>query len=205
VLAAVTAELARAGFDLVHPFDVQACAGEVGATLDRGALGLFVGNTRALWPVFSAARATDPELARATDPLELYTERTIDRVAATLPHARVFYAHRTYDGAFLPLQRLAVAAGIGTLSPTQLVIHPIYGPWFALRAVIVCDGHPPPRIAANRACTCDERCLDAFAQAIQSSGPERWRAWLAVRDACTVGREHRYTDDQIAYHYSFLR
>ena len=25
---------------------------------------------------------------------------------------------------------------------------------------------------------------------------------MAVRDACTVGREFRYSDDQIAYHYT---
>lgn len=203
MLAAVATELSRAGFDLAHPFDVHACASETGAPIDapRGTLGLFVGNTRALWPVFSAARAADPELAASTDPLELYTERVIDQVAAG---ARVYYSHRTYGGAFLPLQRLAVAAGIGTLSPTHLVIHPVYGPWFALRAVIVCEGEPPPRRVAPRACTCDERCLDAFTRAAASSGPERWKAWLAVRDACSAGREHRYSDEQIAYHYSFL-
>jgi cyanocobalamin reductase (cyanide-eliminating) / alkylcobalamin dealkylase len=205
VLAAVAAELSRAGFDLVHPFDARACASETGAVLDGGALGLFVGNTRALWPVFTAARAADAELAAASDPLELYAERVIDRVAAGIQNARVYYSHRMYDGGFLPLQRLAVAAGIGTLSPTHLVIHPVYGPWFALRAVIVCDGEPPPRTVAERACTCDQRCLDAFTRAVASEGPKRWRAWLDVRDACTAGREHRYSDEQIAYHYSFLR
>ena len=30
---------------------------------------------------------------------------------------------------------------------------------------------------------------------------ERWKLWLAVRAACPVGREHRYTDQQIRYHY----
>jgi cyanocobalamin reductase (cyanide-eliminating) / alkylcobalamin dealkylase len=206
VLAAATENLARAGFDLVHRFDVRACATEIGIpALGTGALGVFVGNTRALWPIFSAARTTDPELASSSDPLELYTERMIDRVAAALPEARLFYSHRQYDGAFLPLQRLAVAAGIGALSPTHLVIHPIYGPWFALRAVIVCDGQPPARTSVARACTCDARCTAAFDRALASSGPERWRAWLAVREACTVGRDYRYSDEQIAYHYSFLR
>jgi len=149
----------------------------------------------------------DPELAASSDPLELYTERTLDRVATMLPNARVYYSHRMYSTprAFLPLQRLAAAAGIGTLSPTHFVIHPIYGPWFALRAVIVCDGEPPPRGAAQRVCTCDERCLTAYRDALVTDGPGRWRAWLAVRDACSAGREHRYSDEQIAYHYSFLR
>jgi hypothetical protein len=30
----------------------------------------------------------------------------------------------------------------------------------------------------------------------------RWHAWLAVRDACPVGRAHRYDDDQLRYHYA---
>ena len=29
-----------------------------------------------------------------------------------------------------------------------------------------------------------------------------WRLWLAVRDACPLGREHRYDDDQLRYHYT---
>jgi methylmalonic aciduria homocystinuria type C protein len=31
---------------------------------------------------------------------------------------------------------------------------------------------------------------------------DRWRLWLAVRDACPVGREHRYSDEQIRFHYA---
>jgi methylmalonic aciduria homocystinuria type C protein len=85
------------------------------------------------------------------------------------------------------------------------VIHPIYGPWFALRAVILCDGTPPPRVQLASSCTCDARCTDAFARATAATGPDKWRAWLEVREACTLGREHRYSDEQIEYHYSFLR
>jgi methylmalonic aciduria homocystinuria type C protein len=29
-----------------------------------------------------------------------------------------------------------------------------------------------------------------------------WRSWLAVRDACPVGRSARYAEEQIAYHYT---
>jgi methylmalonic aciduria homocystinuria type C protein len=28
-----------------------------------------------------------------------------------------------------------------------------------------------------------------------------WQTWLAWRDACPVGRAHRYTEAQIRYHY----
>lgn len=204
----VSSALAAAGFDVVQPFDAPACASEPGLAMladPARRCGYLVGNTRALWTRFVAARAVDPALDRDPHPIERYTVETIDWIAASLPDARVFYSHREYGGAFLPFQRLAVASGLGAIAPTQLVIHPIYGPWFALRAAIVWAGDPA-RVAAPiaRPCTCTNACGDALARAFAAT-TDRAAAWLAVRDACTHGREHRYADDQIAYHYSFLR
>jgi hypothetical protein len=211
-MLAASAILAEAGFDLVHAFDARTCARVRGwDVLDDSARprGLLIGNTRALWPRFLAARAADAELAAASDPLERYTEAALARVVAQLPGARVWLAHRHYPAggaaaeAYLPFQRLAVATGLGTLSATQLVIHPTYGPWFALRAVIACAGEPPPaRAATAPPCTCDAACGGAFSRALGATGPEAWREWLAVRDACPIGRAFRYDDDQIAYHYT---
>ena len=190
------AALADAGFDIAHRFAIDAIADEPGLEALAGApLGILIGNTRALWPKFLAAL---PELDR-DHPLDDYTERTI---AALLPDgARCYFAHRRYAGAFLPFQRLAVAAGLGSRSPTQLVIHPIYGPWFALRAVVVCSGSPPETAPIRPVCHCEAPCQGAMATALASSGPESWRAWLAVRDSCSVGKAWRYDEDQIRYHY----
>jgi cyanocobalamin reductase (cyanide-eliminating) / alkylcobalamin dealkylase len=175
--------LAAAGFDIVQPFD--------GAMMDPARrAGLLVGNTRALWPRFLAERTPGP------DPLDRFVEAQIDPLVPA--GARVFYGHRQYDGAFPPLQRIAVASGLGALSEMHLVIHPVYGPWFALRAAIVMPGEPPPATPAVAACACNETCRAALAHAKRSAD---WRAWLAVRDACTVGRTYRYTDDEIDYHY----
>lgn len=184
------------GFDIFHPFDARAvAAAEPGlAVLAAATRGILVGNTRALWPRFIAAVAADPTLAADPDPLDRYAERALARFP------RVYFAHRAYDGAYLPFQRLAAAAGLGTLSATHLVIHPIYGPWFALRAVILDDEAPPPLVAAPRACTCGEPCTAAFARA--AAAPADWCAWLAVRDACPIGRAWRYDDTQLAYHYT---
>jgi methylmalonic aciduria homocystinuria type C protein len=204
----VTRALAAAGFDVVQAFDALACAREPGLAIlgdPARRRGYLVGSTRALWPRFVAARAADPALDRDPNPIERFTVETIDWVAASLPDARVFYTHRQYDGAFLPFQRLAVASGLGALAPTHLVIHPIYGPWFSLRAAIVCAGEPPATSAPiTRCCACTNKCGEAFERAVAAT-TDRPAAWLAVRDACTAGREHRYTDEQIAYHYSFLR
>lgn len=175
--------LAAAGFDIVQPFD--------GAIVDAHRhTGVLVGNTRALWSRFVAERPAGP------DPFDRFVEALIDPLVPA--GARVFYGHRQYGGAFPPLQRIAVAAGLGALSETHLVIHPIYGPWFALRAAIVMAGDPPPPAQPAAACACSETCRSALAHAKASAD---WRAWLAVRDACTLGRTYRYSDEQIEFHY----
>ena len=193
------AALARAGFDIAHAFDVDAVRGERGFERLAGAerCGILVGNTRALWEPFCAA-LREPALAAEEHPLERYTERVI---TAACPSARVIFGHRRDRGAFFPMQRLAVATGLGALAPTQLVIHPVYGPWFALRAVVLVDGDAPRRVPIAQPCQCDARCGDAVRTALATSGPDTWRAWLAVRDACAL-RAFRYSDEQVRYHYS---
>jgi hypothetical protein len=189
--------LADAGFDIAHAFDAAAAAHQPGLAVlaGRERLGLLIGNTRALWPRFQAAMR-DPALAGERDPLDRYTERAID---AAFPAARIYFGHRAYDGAFVPLQHLAVAAGLGALAPNRLVIHPTYGPWFALRAAVLIDGDPP--LTARpiaQPCHCDATCAAVLARAQRSTD---WQDWLAVRDSCSL-REWRYGDAQIAFHYT---
>ncbi len=185
------ATLVADGFDLVHAFDAHAAAHEPGwERLANGPrLGLLVANTRALWPIFSARRRAEPH------PLDRYTERSL---AAAFPDAPVYFAHVAEAGAFLPFTRLAVAVGLAALAPSHLVIHPIYGPWIALRAVVTLEGEPPTRTPIAKPCRCGAPCERALAAALSSTD---WRAWLAVRDACTIGA-HRYGDEQIAFHYA---
>lgn len=194
------ATLAAAGFDIAHAFDAPAAAREPGlAVLAGGArLGILIGNTRELWLAFTAA-LRDPALAAEPDPLERYTERVID--AAFSPSGaglRIYYGHRRYDGAFLPLQRLAATTGLGAIAPNQLVIHPIYGPWFALRAIVVTEGDPPERQPIAQPCQCNAACRERFERAQQSMEPADW---LSARDACSL-QSWRYTDEQVRYHYS---
>lgn len=194
--------LADAGFEVVHPFDAAAAAALPGLAPLAGAarLGVLVGHGRALWPVFQAALAAEPALAAQADPLDRYTERVLDRAAAAAG-GRALYGHRTYGGAYLPLQRLAVATGLGALGPGQLVVHPTLGPWFALRGVLLLDGEPPARAPIPLPCRCDGRCAALLARA---QAGRSWRDWLAVRDACTLSAS-RYSEDQIAFHYRLLR
>lgn len=196
----VPASLADAGLDLVHAFDAAAAAREPGLAMladPARRLGLIVGNTSALWPRFLAAWRADRELAADPHPLDRYCARAIERAFTGEP---VWLAHVAYDGAFVPIQRLADLVGLAYLAPTHLSIHPTYGPWFALRAIILLHGDPPlHRARAVPPCRCAAACTSALERAMSSKDPE---SWIAVRDACPIGRDHRYSDDQLLYHYT---
>lgn len=114
------------------------------------------------------------------------------------------------------MQRLAHAAGLAYLSESQLSVHAEYGPWIGLRAALSVDmpGLSGPTSQLAHPCGgCEGRCRPAFERAIAAiTGPssstslaqdvqQNWRLWLACRDACPTGKQHRYPDDQIHYHY----
>jgi methylmalonic aciduria homocystinuria type C protein len=205
----LVADLAAAGFDLAAAFPVDLWnAREPGQPLaDLGrprALGVVVGNSRALWPVFTRAVAADPALAAEADPLDRYTERVIEQaVARTGVAAAIAFAHRP---PYPPIQRVAALAGLAHLQPSHLCAHPRFGPWIAMRAVITFDADGPAEAPAMPApCDCAAGCLPAFERAaaigFDQNAEATWRAWVAIRDACPLGRAHRYGDDQIRYHY----
>jgi methylmalonic aciduria homocystinuria type C protein len=99
----------------------------------------------------------------------------------------------------VPFQRIAVAAGLGAMAPSGLVIHPVFGPWFGLRALIALEGEPRVAPAARLPYRCSGDCEARLAEAVPSRD---WRRWAAVRDACRIGREYRYGEDQLEYHYT---
>lgn len=210
---------APAGFDLVTPLPVGRYNRAVAAEYqlpDFGraeALAVLIGNTRALWPAFRAAVRADPALARDPDPLDRYTRERIGAAMSVVDARRELRLSYEAPPRRVAMQRLAHIAGLAYLSPTHLSIHSVYGPWIALRAVVVVDvpgpAGEPPVLASP--CQCETGCMPRFQRAMAAAGaqgPRRediedsWRQWLAIRDACPVGREYRYTDEQIRYHYT---
>jgi methylmalonic aciduria homocystinuria type C protein len=221
---------------------------------------LLVGNGRALWERFRHEMRSEPERLQSPHPLDEFVERSLSGcLADSAVSATVVYGHRRYAGGYAPLQRWAVRAGALALSPSHLSVHPVVGPWLALRALIVFDeverdacgtktanaeverGARGTKTAnaevergargANTAnaevergargtteregllppcAACDAPCLSPFERArlISAATPtdqrvtDHWKHWLAVRDACPFGREYRYTDAQIRYHYA---
>ncbi|HUQ06679.1 MAG TPA: hypothetical protein VM261_29450 [Kofleriaceae bacterium] len=175
------------------------------------ALVVVVGNTRMLWPHVRDAVARGDE-----HPVDDHVARVVcGAVEAALaplpsrPRAEIRFAPEPPPRR-VAMQRLAHVAGLAWLAPSHLCVHPRLGPWIALRAAIVIDVEgPPPRPPIAAPCDCATGCQPALDRALAAGPPanqaelrDRWRLWLAVRDACPVGRAHRYDDDQIRYHYA---
>jgi methylmalonic aciduria homocystinuria type C protein len=208
----------EAGFDLIQPLAVGWYNDSVEGALrleDFGAsahLAVVIGNTRALWPRFCDAVRRDPELLSLEHPLEAYTERSITRAvdAVGIP-ASLRWSHDVGQR-LVAIQRLAQAAGLAFLSRSHLSVHPTYGPWIALRAAVsfgVLGPTSAPAALLHPCGGCEGRCLPAFERALAAThgrltddgARANWPLWLACRDACPTGLEHRYGEAQIRYHY----
>jgi methylmalonic aciduria homocystinuria type C protein len=182
------------------------------------AWGLFIGNSKALWPHF--VRHVSRAASRA-HPLDHYVQETVRRAAVELgTNPWIAFSHTASPSAF-PMQRLADEVGFAHLGPAHLSVHPKYGPWIALRAVIVCplaeaDWPAASSDTSARPCDgCSAPCVGALEKALGGSHADQATSrassgrqlsaqsarWLAVRDACPQGTEHRYEQDQILYHY----
>ena len=143
---------------------------------------------------------------------ETFARRTLND-----PDWRLIYPGPTR----LPLQTLGEIAGWAHESPLGLGIHPGYGLWWAYRAAFLTN-RPLPRLAAadsaHPCSTCrDKPCIAACpaaalsaAAAIDLVACSRHRLkddsscshGCLAREACPIGREHRYSRAQIQYHYA---
>ena len=215
------AACAARGLDLVVPFDAvrynERAATEHALPNVSGAhsLALLIGNTRALWPALLEAIDRDADLARDPDPLDRYVVREIERALTSLPaRAQALYGHTT-EPRVIPIQRIAEAIGFAVISPSHLSVHASYGPWFALRAVVLVDlpagaGEPAP--APNPCLRCEKPCVPALNEALAAARTaglpleravrEDFPRWTRVREVCPEGRAFRYSSQQLEYHYA---
>jgi len=179
---------------------------------DRPTLTLvLVGNAGASgWASFAAEGAGGPR------PLERWTRERVE------PLARRAGAHAVYpeDQPFLPFLRWARRAEDVHPSPLGLLIHPEFGLWHSYRAALLLPWrmHLPPRGTRPSPCeTCvAQPCLHACpvgafrGNAFDSGacrshlqspeGTQCLQGGCKARDACPVGRQHRYPAAQIRFH-----
>jgi hypothetical protein len=111
------------------------------------------------------------------------------------------------------MQQMAQLAGLAYLTPSYLSVHSEFGPWFALRAAVSinCPASGIPgavleEAALENPCSPEEEqeMIARMKIALEYNGAEdgRWRKWLDVRDGLPCGRQWRYSDPQILYHYT---
>ncbi|MGB0590316.1 MAG: hypothetical protein ACPGU1_11600 [Myxococcota bacterium] len=172
---------------------------------------ILIGNTRLLWPALKRAVAEAPTRL-ASDPVDRHVEATIGALQEAIPaRSKVYFGHVMGDS-MVSMVHAAEASGFADRGPAHLAVHPVYGPWFAIRALLVID-HPAvdePPSSPELCASCSAPCVHALTEAMRLTesadiatglGPN-WRAWLAIRDACPVGQGARYSDGQIRYHYA---
>ena len=229
LLERIRRRLTSAGLNVVLPlgrggFDAVCIAGRGPSLHDllaRGEGAVIIGDGGPSF--FSRFRAQHPAAANGEaghDPLDTFTRAVMENAVADLfgpmvsrDSFRLLYPFTNAQPA-LPFQRLGQAAGLPAPGPLGIQIHPIHGPWWAYRALLIvsevlieeppvaasCTNCPRPCVAA-----CPGRAVLPLGFAVdrcmthRPSDPGCWSSCIA-RTRCPVGSTHRYPDEQLAFH-----
>ncbi len=177
----------------------------------------FAGNIG--WAAFAAS----PEAGDgAPDPLDRWSRRVIDALAASLSGTALY----PFDGPpWHPFQHWAQRAEPVHPSPLGILIHPDWGLWHSYRGAIALAEWidlPPPDPRPSPCDTCETRpCLSACpvgafgaagydvggcaAHIASVAGNDCMASGCAARRACPVGAAHRYGAAQAGFHMRAFR
>jgi hypothetical protein len=222
-LEAALAALAEAGLNLhgvLDPTDYDALvppAWRSAATLDgaRSVLVLASGG-RAIFERFRASAEAD----LPNDPLDAFTRRVVEAAALRIAHAgagaRPLFYYERHGGGFADFVALGRACGLGVESRLRILLHPRFGPWLAIRAVLLTDRviEPTPPFRDFAPCEgCPAPCAGACRGSALAQGSLATSLCLETRRrdpacelrcdarrACVVGPEHAYARDAEAHH-----
>lgn len=166
---------------------------------------LVIGASRALWEPFVASLVRDVELGAA--PLNTYVEDAVRAVLGKEVDAR--FDWEIDDGARFCARTAAVLAGFGKVDAgSQLVVHPVFGPWLSVRSVVLYGGGADSVAKVPRSEPVSRTALaELSGVAAEVQDVANWRDLVKSRDAIGVssGQQHpfRYSDEQIEYHYTW--
>lgn len=180
----------------------------------RSAL-LMASGGRSLWRALQVSPERD-----GPHPVDRYTRRVVGEVVARLGTtgraASGLLACDRHGGAYADFVALGRAAGLGTPGRLGLLLHPVFGPWLSIRAVVLTgEAWPetPPLEGFDPCAGCPAPC----AQACPGGAPRDEGFDLAAcdatrritpacasrceaRHACLLGPEHAYPPEAEAHH-----
>lgn len=195
------------------PLEIQAKLDE----LDKGTkkyrqLILLGHGGSAMWTSLKASAL------QSENPVDDFTVRTIEDY-----FSRLFLGcdyELIYPGIrLIGLQALGKLAGWHHPSPLKVGINVVWGTWFAYRAVLLADTNFEPTSPLQGVSPCEscqhKVCIDhcpAFALAdglldfqkcadYRKQPASKCKTTCLARVSCPVASEHRYSDEQIRYHY----
>jgi hypothetical protein len=206
--AIVGAALRGSGLNLaascgIDAYDARAPRGFRSIDLMPRARGVVVVGSagRDLWAELRASSEGDPSLWRREHPLDTHVAGLLDRADLALAMAgigsRRFEPTLTASPAHgIDFRALGELTGLGSMGPFGIVIHPVHGPWWALRGAWLVD------VAVTEPAAFPAPCAGCHAPCLGTARPEGiLLATAIVRRRCIVGQDSRYSDEQIAYHY----
>lgn len=149
----------ESGLDIFTPFSVRTYNKAVPEpyrvhTFDRAdgdCVGILLGNTCHAWEFFISSVACNEGFLAVPNPFDTWMTQIVTAAVAVARQdlepegvqMELRFAYDTAPGRIIALQRLCHEIGFGHYNPSQgLVVHPVLGPWFALRAVILLDMSP---------------------------------------------------------------
>lgn len=206
LIASLTATLQPHGLILRGGFHPDAVEGGV----EGAKTILLVGNAGpAMWQAF------EPQIDGGGNPLDRWTERVIEPVAARFKVRAVY----PFGPDAPPFQRWALRAEAVYPSPIGILIHPEYGLWHAYRAALLFSERLdlPARSGAENPCeSCAEKpCLSACpvgaftgsaydvsacAAHVTSPAADCNALGCHARNACPVGAKWRYPEAETRFH-----
>jgi hypothetical protein len=180
---------------------------------------MVIGNGgAAFWHAFETFCREHPDHAASADPIDDFTRRVVDvAVAAAGLDGPVLYPF-DFPATPVSFMRLAECAGLGRRSLLGVLVHPVYGPWIALRAAVPlpievpaprpADGFDPCPTCAERPCiaACPAGAVTAAGWDIPTCAAHRaadddpCASRCHARVECVLGRAHRYPAAALAYH-----
>jgi len=223
VARAFHSRCATFGMDIVKPFSVGWYNSRLEQAVDAGThgvmpllpdfgrtsgncLALLVGHTESVWQPFLGWMAQDYERLELEHPgpLEAYCEQTIRRTCAWLlrgvPH-EIFWCHEQSPGRATDVNWAVELSGLAYADKDLgQLLHPLVGPWFRIRAIVVCDLKamgtccPPPL-----PCPLSDSDRDKAKVAIKEGSTDKKVLPVNVFDAMKVGSKYRFCDDHVKY------